>query len=67
MRCRAHIENGVAVLDEPVTFPEGTQVIVQPVETESHAGNRTPLRGTPYRFDDPFAPAIPVEEWNACR
>ena len=65
MLCRGHIEKGVVVLDEPVTLTEGTRVIIEAVQTERHAENRTPLRGTPYRFDDPLAPAAPIEDWNA--
>ena len=32
MTYRGHIKNGVAVLDEPADLPEGTPVVVQPVE-----------------------------------
>jgi predicted DNA-binding antitoxin AbrB/MazE fold protein len=32
---KGHIENGVVVLDESVSLPEGTQVQVEPVETEN--------------------------------
>ncbi|NLX96292.1 MAG: hypothetical protein GXY83_08950 [Rhodopirellula sp.] len=33
MTYRGHIKNGVAVLDEPTDLPEGTPVLIQPVET----------------------------------
>ena len=33
MTYRGHIKNGVAVLDEPADLPEGTPVVIQPVET----------------------------------
>lgn len=32
MTYKAHIRNGVAVLDQDVKLPEGSQVLVQPVE-----------------------------------
>jgi hypothetical protein len=33
MTYRAHIKNGVAVLDEPAELPEGTPVLVQAAKT----------------------------------
>jgi len=28
---------------------------------------RYPLRGTPYRYDDPFASAVSAEDWEALK
>ncbi len=33
MTYRGHIKNGVAVLDEPGDLPEGTPVVILPMET----------------------------------
>jgi hypothetical protein len=33
MTYRGHIENGVAVLDEPGDLPDGTPVVIQPMGT----------------------------------
>ena len=33
-------------------------------QTESVIGDKYPLRGTPYRYDDPFSPVVPLEHWN---
>lgn len=29
--------------------------------------NQYPLRGTVIRYDDPFEPAVPVEDWEALK
>ena len=31
------------------------------------SSERYPLRGLPHRYDHPFEPAVPADEWNACR
>jgi hypothetical protein len=38
MTYRAHIRNGVAVLDDAVTLGEGTAVLIEPIETTAAAG-----------------------------
>lgn len=64
---RGHVRNGAIVLDDAVSLPEGMEVTVEPVDSKNHRNDPTPLRGTPYRFEDPFTPAAPVEDWNACQ
>ncbi len=29
--------------------------------------NQYPLQGTVYRYDEPFAPAVPPEDWEALK
>ena len=65
MAYRGHVENGVIVLDEAASFPEGAVVRVELAKPENRPKDRTPLRGTPYRYDNPFEPAVPSEEWDA--
>lgn len=36
MPCRGHIKNGVVSPDQPFPWPEGTEVIVEPVESACH-------------------------------
>ena len=60
---RGHVVDGVVVLDDPGALPEGVQVEVLIRPTDE--GNPTPLRGTPYRFDEPFAPAVDEADWDA--
>jgi hypothetical protein len=35
--------------------------------TLSPGSDQYPLRGTVIRYDDPFEPAVPVEDWEALR
>jgi hypothetical protein len=51
----------------PFHSGEQVQVTVEPASSESPGLDRFPLRGTPYRYDDPFEPAVSVEDWNAHR
>lgn len=34
MTFKGHVDNGVIVLDEPATLPDGTHVLIQPEEQE---------------------------------
>jgi len=58
MPYRGHVEKGVVVFDEPVDVTEGTEVRVELLVRREEKPNSTPLRGTPYRYDEPFAPAV---------
>jgi hypothetical protein len=40
MTYRGHVQNGVVVLDEPATLPDGTSVQVQPVPPEPTLGEK---------------------------
>ncbi len=65
MQCSGHIENGKVVLDDAVSLPEGQRVVVVlPMDVGSKSEAR-PLRGTPCRYDAPFDPAVPEEDWDA--
>ena len=66
MSYQGHVENGVVVFDEPVKLPEGIRVRVELLEMNQNISSLTPLRGTPYQFDDPFSPAAGEAEWDAC-
>jgi hypothetical protein len=67
MQYAGHIENGKVILDDEVTLPDGLQVVVVPQPIEQRAPGGMSLRGTPCQFDDPFAPAVPEEDWEALR
>lgn len=55
----------VEVLVRPSDGPEAAERVAEPSQEEQQ---RFPLRGAkPYRFDDPFSPAVPEEEWDALR
>lgn len=39
MTCRGHVKNGVVVLDDPVSIPEGMSVEITVVNPETNAGS----------------------------
>ena len=51
----------------PFHSGEKVQVTVESSAGDLAAQGRFPLRGTPYRYDDPFAPAVSAEDWDAHR
>jgi len=62
---QGHMENGVVVLDEPASLADGVKVTVELVSTPQFKTTATPLRGMPYHFDEPLAPAIDENAWEA--
>jgi hypothetical protein len=63
--------NGRVVL-ENLPFDEGDKVEVIVLETsdskeETGPGDPYPLRGTVYKYEDPFGPATPVDDWEALK
>ena len=58
-------KDGRITLDSlPFQAGEQVDVIVESASAGMHPKERFPLRGTPYRYDRPFDPAIPVEDWG---
>lgn len=66
------------ILSEPLGFPEFCPFVGQEVEItirtapsdqaiSSIADRRKNLIGSVLRYDDPFGPAIPVDDWDACQ
>ena len=61
------LPNGTIVLDD-LPFEAGDEVKVTIVRsTKFDPDNPYPLRGTPYRYDNPFGPVIPPEDWDAVK
>ncbi|MCA9437558.1 MAG: hypothetical protein H6751_14965 [Candidatus Omnitrophica bacterium] len=46
---------------------EEVQVTVETKRAVPANEDRFPLRGSPYRFDNPFEPAISPEDWDALK
>jgi hypothetical protein len=69
-------EDGTLALKNlPIRAGERVEIIIlmgggpppSSAQSESDA-NRFPLRGLqPYRYDDPFGPAVPEEDWDALK
>ncbi len=61
------LPNGT-ILIEDLPFDVGEKVNVTIVKSEQRkAANRYPLRGTPYRYDNPFGSAAPIEDWEVLK
>jgi hypothetical protein len=61
-------QNGRVVLDG-LPFEEGqdVEVIVLESHKEAITPSPNPLKGSVLRYDDPFEPAVPPEDWEAVR
>jgi hypothetical protein len=59
--------NGTVVLED-LPFDEGekVEIIILKSRAESEKG-RYPLRGTTYKYENPFEPAAPPEDWEALK
>lgn len=57
------------LLLEKLPFKEGdlVEVIVLERQVKQDAVNPYPLRGSVYRYDDPFEPVVPEEDWEALK
>lgn len=61
--------DGTLMLEKlPFKKGDNVEVIILGQQTESQTNNPYPLRGaTPYRYDDPFEPLVPIEDWEAMK
>ena len=59
--------NGTVVL-ENLPFEEGetVEIIIQKAENKKEK-TPYPLRGTLYKYEEPFEPAAPLEDWEALK
>lgn len=60
--------NGRVIL-ENLPFDEGEKVEVIVLESDKGNGNSSdnPLKGTLLKYDDPFEPAAPLEDWEVLK
>ena len=60
--------NGRVVLND-LPFEEGRQVeiIVLDTNVKGPMPQSNPLKDSVLRYDDPFEPAVPIEDWEALR
>ncbi len=59
-------ENGTLLLkDLPFRAGESVEIIVIKLPSHPSESNLYPLRGTVISYDDPFEPAVPLEDWEA--
>jgi hypothetical protein len=65
-RIEATIQPGGTLTLHGLPVRDGASVEVIVLVRDEPAGSLHPLRGTPYRLEEPFAPAVP-EGWEAER
>jgi len=59
--------NGVIVLED-LPFKEGETVEITISKAENETGeNLYPLRGTLYKYEEPFEAAVQLEDWEALK
>ena len=60
--------NGRVILND-LPFEEGKQVEIIVLDTNGKETGpwSNPLKGTVLRYDDPFEPAAPAEDWEVLR
>jgi hypothetical protein len=60
--------NGTLIL-ENLPFEEGkkVEIIILETQVEPKVENQYPLRGTIYKYEDPFEPAAPLEDWEVLK
>ena len=59
-------KNGTLIIEDlPFQAGEAVEIIILESHTHPQEANLYPLRGKqPYRYDDPFEPAVPLEDWE---
>jgi hypothetical protein len=70
LRLKTTVGHNGRIVVENLPFQEGdkVEIVVSEVKMErDESADPYPLRGTPYRYDDPFGPAVPLEDWEALR
>ena len=67
MVLKGHVQQGVIVLDEGETLPEGSEVCIVSVLGKNDDSDFLALRGSVVHFPNPFEPALPADDWGALR
>ncbi|MBD2196177.1 MULTISPECIES: hypothetical protein [Calothrix] len=59
-------EDGTLIVkDLPFHAGEAVEIIILESQAHPQQANPYPLRGKqPYRYDEPFEPAMPLEDWE---
>ena len=66
-RAETMVHNGRVVIDN-LPFDDGeVEVIVLDRNTKKLKNGENPLKGSVLRYDDPFGPACPPEDWEVLR
>jgi hypothetical protein len=63
----ARLENDGELKLTGLPYRAGDQLVVQIEPAPSNGSRRFPMRGKPYQYSDPFAPAAALDDWDAQR
>lgn len=66
-RIETIIQAGGTLALQGLPVADGAQVEIIILVKEEPRAKAYPLRGTPYRFEDPTEPAVPPDDWEALR
>lgn len=66
-RIETTILPGGTIAVRGLPLAEGAEVEIIVLVKEQPRAKAYPLRGTPYRFDEPTEPAVALEQWEAAR
>ncbi len=68
LRVEKVIQSNGTIILENLPFDEGeiVEIVISKSESESEK-SRYPLRGTTYKYENPFEPAVPSEDWEALK
>jgi len=67
MVLKGHVRQGVILIDDGESLPEGTEVSILPVPEKKDDSYFLALRGTVLDFPNPFEPGLPENDWDALR
>ncbi len=60
--------NGKIILENlPFDVGKMVEIIVLETNDKTEQETKNPLRGTLLKYEDPFEPAVPLEDWEALK
>ena len=65
LQLHAVVEKDGSVILEGLPFKPGETLAITVETAPCSNAERYPLRGSVLRYDDPFEPAVPPEQWEA--
>lgn len=69
VRVETTVQRHGRVVVENLPFDEGNKVEVIVLQTNGtdKVSDHNPLKGTVLKYDDPFEPAVPLEDWEVLK
>lgn len=69
VRIEATVQQNGRVILNNLPFEEGTQIeiIASDTDVNTTTSQTNPLKGSVLKYDDPFGPACPIEDWEVLR